>query len=84
MPSRDAPPDHIVEGRIPFMPRFSRVRHAPARTAAVLALALLVVAGAGGADGGSGLAPEFEPVARQARAFAGRAVCDPQSVLRPA
>lgn len=54
------------------MPRSSRVRRAPARTAAVLALALLVVAG--GADGGSGLAPEFELVTRQARAFAGRAV----------
>ena len=54
------------------MPRFSRVSRAPGRTAAVLALALLVVAG--GADGGSGLAPEFELVARQARAFAGRAV----------
>ena len=54
------------------MPRFSRVRRAPARTAAVLALALLVVAG--GADGGSGLGPEFELVTRQARAFAGRAV----------
>ena len=38
----------------------------------MLALALLVVAG--GADGGSGLGPEFELVTRQARAFAGRAV----------
>jgi biopolymer transport protein ExbB len=54
------------------MPRFSRVRRAPGRTAAVLALALLVVAG--GADGGSGLAPEFELIMRQARAFGGRAV----------
>ena len=53
------------------MPRYSRVRRAPGRTAAVLALTFLIVAG--GADGGSGLGPEFELVTRQARAFAGRA-----------